>query len=374
VHNLTVDALVVVGVVAVRFLAPLFILRFPLPAILVCLVADAVDQTIFQAAIGGDLDWYQSYDKAFDVYYLSFAFISTMTNWHDERAFRVSRVLFFWRLIGVVLFELTHWRTVLLLFPNAFEYFFIAYEAIRTRWNPLRLAVLVIVGMAVGITVFVKLPQELWIHVLQLDFTDAVAAHPELAVATVAFLLVVTIAAVQVVRRSPEPDWDLTLDVRRHLPARPQLGLRHQRIVDEILVEKLLVLTLAGVVLAHMVPELSVDMVRLALSVGLLVLLNTVVTELWQTRRGHGWSTTMREFGVVLLVNVLLLALVPEVLLGNGFPEEDSAVLVVMLSLMATMFDRGRDTRPPLEEPVHPFREARDQWRLRRAERRSLNG
>jgi hypothetical protein len=369
-----VDALVVVGVVGVRFLAPLFILRFPLPAILVCLVADAVDQTIFQAAIGGDLDWYQSYDKAFDVYYLSFAFISTMTNWRDERAFRVSRVLFFWRLIGVVLFELTHWRTVLLLFPNAFEYFFIAYEAIRTRWNPVRLAVLVIVGMAVGITVFIKLPQEMWIHVLQLDFTDAVAAHPELAVATVAFLLVVTIAAVQVVRRSPEPDWDLTLDVRRHLPTRPQLGLRHQRIVDEILVEKLLFLSLAGVVLAHMVPELSVDNVRLAFSVGLLVLLNTVVTELWHARRGHGWSTTVREFGVVLLVNVLLLALVPEALLGNGFPEGDSAVLVVMLSLMATMFDRGRDTRPPLEEPVHPFREARDQWRLRRADKRSVSG
>jgi hypothetical protein len=59
---------VVVLVVGTRFVAPMFILRFPLPAILVCLVADAIDQTIFQAAIGGDLTWYQSYDKALDVY------------------------------------------------------------------------------------------------------------------------------------------------------------------------------------------------------------------------------------------------------------------------------------------------------------------
>ena len=101
------DTTVVALVVGVRFIAPLFILRFPLPAILVCLVADAIDQTIFQAVIGGDLSWYQSYDKAFDVYYLSFAFISTLTNWRDENAFQVSRILFFWRLVGVVLFELT---------------------------------------------------------------------------------------------------------------------------------------------------------------------------------------------------------------------------------------------------------------------------
>ena len=69
------DTLIVAAVVAVRFVAPLLIQRFPLPAILVCLVADAVDQTIFQAFVGGELGRYQSYDKALDVYYLSFAFI-----------------------------------------------------------------------------------------------------------------------------------------------------------------------------------------------------------------------------------------------------------------------------------------------------------
>ncbi len=37
-----------------------------------------------------------------------------------------------------------------------------------------------------------------------------------------------------------------------------------------------------------------------------------------------------------------------------------------MLSLMATMFDRGRDTRPPVDPPAHPFGEARSQWAERR--------
>lgn len=361
------DTTVVALVVGVRFIAPLFILRFPLPAILVCLVADAVDQTIFQAALGGDLGWYQSYDKAFDVYYLSFAFISTLTNWRDENAFQVSRILFFWRLVGVVLFELTHWRFLLLLFPNAFEYFFIAYEAIRTRWRPERLAVLLVVALALGITVFIKLPQELWIHVLQLDVTDAIAAHPELIGVIVAFLIVVVVALVQVVRRSPEPDWTFTTAVDRHLDDRPRLDQITQRFWDPILAEKLVFLTLAGVVLAHMVPELSINNVRLGLSVATMVLLNAAITEWWHRKRGRGWSTTLGEFLVVLLVNALLVALLPEILLSQGLPEEDSFLLVVMLSLMATMYDRGRDTRPPVDPPARPFREARAEWTARRA-------
>jgi len=365
------DVAVVMAVVGTRLLAPLFILRFPLPAILVCLVADAVDQTIFAAVLPGDLAWYQSYDKALDVYYLSFAFISTLTNWRDERAFQVSRVLFFWRLIGVALFELTHWRFLLLLFPNAFEYFFIAYEAIRTRWNPERLAVVTVVGLALGITVFIKLPQETWIHVLQLDFTDAVSDSRAFLVATVAFLIVIAIGAVRLGRRSPDPDWDFTMSVRRHQEPRPRLGLVTQRLLDPILFEKLFFLSLGGMVLAHMVPELSVNNVRLALTVGVLVFLNSVVTELWHHRRGAGWGTTIQEFVVVLGVNLVLLALLPEWLLSDGLPEQNSFLMVVMLSLMATMYDRGRDTRPPVDPPARPFREARAEWAARRSATRA---
>ena len=73
--------------------------------------------------------------------------------------------------------------------------------------------------------------------------------------------------------------------------------------------EKIFFLSLAGVVLAHMVPELSVSNLRLGLTVALLVFLNSAITEWWHTRRGQGWSTTLREFVVVFLVNLLLLAI-----------------------------------------------------------------
>jgi hypothetical protein len=122
-------------VVLARFALPLLIPLFPLPAILACLLLDGVDQTIFQT-FGFNPPFYQSYDKAMDVFYLSIAYLASLRNWTKPEAVRVSRFLFFYRQIGVVAFELTGLRWLLLVFPNTFEYYFIAYETVRTRPNP----------------------------------------------------------------------------------------------------------------------------------------------------------------------------------------------------------------------------------------------
>jgi len=68
------DTLVVITILAVRLIVPLFIPRFPLPAILIALVVDAADQTILQKATDFSLDRYQSFDKALDIYYLAIAY------------------------------------------------------------------------------------------------------------------------------------------------------------------------------------------------------------------------------------------------------------------------------------------------------------
>ena len=93
-------------VVLARFALPLLIPRYPLPAIIGCLVLDAVDQTIFQP-FGYDPPFYQSYDKAMDVFYLSVAYLASLRNWTNHSAVKISRFLFFYRQIGVVPFELT---------------------------------------------------------------------------------------------------------------------------------------------------------------------------------------------------------------------------------------------------------------------------
>ena len=63
----TTDWLVFVLVVGARFIIPLFIPFFPLPAIIAALLLDGVDQTIFQTFTNLPLDNYQSYDKELDI-------------------------------------------------------------------------------------------------------------------------------------------------------------------------------------------------------------------------------------------------------------------------------------------------------------------
>ena len=67
---------------------------------------------------------YQSYDKALDIYYLVIVYTSTLRNGPDPAAFRIGQFLRYWRLVGVLIFELSQWRPTLLIFPNTFEYFF----------------------------------------------------------------------------------------------------------------------------------------------------------------------------------------------------------------------------------------------------------
>src|SRR5512141_1380644 len=120
--SLSSDSVVVAAVIVARFVLPLFIPKYPLPAILVCLLVDGVDQTIFQTFTRLNLDWYQSYDKALDIYYLVIAYLSTLRNWRNHPAFRISRFLLYYRLLGVAAFEITQWRPLLFIFPNTFEY------------------------------------------------------------------------------------------------------------------------------------------------------------------------------------------------------------------------------------------------------------
>ena len=168
--------IVFVAVVATRFILPLFIPRYPLPAIIGCLVVDAADQSIFQA-FGYDPPGYQSYDKAMDVFYLAIAYLATLRNWRGLPAYRVGQFLYFYRLVGVVAFELTGGPHAAAHLPEHLRVLLhrlrgdphpLGADGLRLRWW------VVTAGL---IWVFVKLPQEYWIHVAQLDVTDFLAEH-----------------------------------------------------------------------------------------------------------------------------------------------------------------------------------------------------
>jgi hypothetical protein len=127
-------------VIALRLLLPLTILRWPLAGGLLALVVDAVDVVLVDAIAGflgqppefGPI--YAQLDKWLDLYYLGLEVV-VARRWVEAVPRRTAYVLFAWRLVGVILFEITVYRPLLVLFPNLFENYFL-YVLVARRWFP----------------------------------------------------------------------------------------------------------------------------------------------------------------------------------------------------------------------------------------------
>jgi hypothetical protein len=361
--------LVFAAVILSRLLVPLLIPRFPLPAIIACLVIDGVDQSIFQTvAPDADLAGYQSYDKALDVYYLVIAYISTLRNWTNQRAVYIARFLIFYRLVGVVLFELTGERALLFIFPNTFEYFFIFYEAVRLFWDPRRMSKAVLIGATAFIWIFIKLPQEWWIHIAQLDTTDFIketifgvdagtswadtfAARPWVVV----IAIVAAVAAVALVlwlakRYLPPRDRPLTIDADaepgRELPAERLAAERQrmmQRVIQRGLWEKYALITLTTIIFGQML-DVHAQPLTLALILGVVIIANAAVSTAFG-RRGFGPTNAFLQFVVTGLINLAVLVAILLVLLVLNEGEiafRRLGFLLLLVTLLTVLHDRYR--------------------------------
>lgn len=359
------DMLVFWAVVIGRLFIPLLIPLYPLPAVLAALVLDGVDQTIFQVFTNLPMGPYQTYDKALDIYYLVIAYLSTMRNWVSLPAFRISRFLLYYRLAGTALFELTQIRALLLIFPNTFEYFFIFYEAVRARWNPLRLSAKQWLSAAAAIWIFIKLPQEYWIHVAKLDATDqiktrvfGVALEESWTVAFANRPWVLVIAAVAVVlafflfkwllTKLPPKDWPLKLKadpLPEYIDERcEQLAMVAQsKVLSKVLLEKLALVALVGLIFANLLPRVSATNWELYALIGLVVVINAFLSH-WLAQRRRGWRPLAREFVVMSVIN-LGLTYLGHWLIGQRGVQLDLPVtlfMVMLLTLMVVLFDRYR--------------------------------
>jgi hypothetical protein len=305
----TPDALVVVTIVAARLLIPLLIPRVPL-VIVVVLVIDAADQTIlatFTEIDTSEAGSYQSVDKALDIYYLSIAYLTTMRNWTSHPAFRIARFLLYYRLVGVALFETTDERLMLLLFPNTFEYFFIAYEIARLRYEPSRFSGRFWLLLAGGLWIFVKLPQEYWIHIAKLDFTDTVRDYPAFGVAVVVALVVAALVVIfVVVPRLPAPDWPWRF-AADPAPSAPTGG--DARVLTEETLEKVSLLALLCIIFASILPGIDASGLQIVVGVTAIVLANAAISILAVRRRGSALeypALLATNLALVYLANALL--------------------------------------------------------------------
>ncbi|MFK8022689.1 MAG: hypothetical protein AB8G26_01890 [Ilumatobacter sp.] len=369
------DLTIFLIVLLLRLFVPLLILRYPLPAIVFALVLDAADQTIFQAWTDLDLTTYQSYDKALDVFYLAIAYIATFRNWRNPTAIAAAVFLWYYRLIGVTLFELTEWRPLLLIFPNTFEYYFIAIAVVRLRWSDRTLSPRTVVTIAACIWVFIKLPQEWWIHIAQLDFTDFVkgdllgvevtdsfadgfANRPLVGLAMLALVVLFVGIVAFIWRRAPEPDHAFTFDADKvaKFDDRPAPAVPPVRPWLEGLAEKVALITLMSIIFGRAIPGSNASIPEVLLFVALLVAANAGVSQ-WLRQRGHEWSSVGRAFGGNVIVNAVLFYVLTVIIPSS---DEGSSALAIafflfLLSLIIALFDRYRPTRGPLHWSLQPI-------------------
>ena len=353
-----------VAVVVARLVVPLFIPAYPLPAILGAMVLDGVDQTIFAATLDSDLAGYQTYDKALDVYYLAIAYVSTIANWVSGPTFVVGRFLWYYRLAGVALFESTGARWLLFVFPNTFEYFFDAIEAFRIARNPIRLTMGAVIGIAAFIWIFIKLPQEWWIHIAQLDFTDfmketvfgvpatsswtdAIAASPMVALGlVVAAVLLIAVAWWAARQFLPPADWPPTVSSDRqaeHLgwPPRPRVAAPTAAF-DRTFVEKVILLSLMVFIFSRMLPGTEGSPLQVAVAVLLIIGASTAVS-IWLARRAVTWRSVASQFAVMTALNAAI-GIGIGILLPGAEPRPplvEFLFLIGVLSLVVVLYDRS---------------------------------
>ena len=151
-----------------------------------------------------------------------------------------------------------------MIFANTFEYFFIAYEVVRMQRDPRRYTLRFWVWVAAVIWVVVKLPQEWWIHVAQLDFTDELAAHPWMGPTIVVALLVAAAVYWWYFRpRLSAPDWPLRF-AADPIPAematwrqRADWTAANSAILSSITAEKVVLVGLISVIYGKALPGLD---------------------------------------------------------------------------------------------------------------------
>jgi hypothetical protein len=127
-------------VVAIRLLVPLSILRWPLGGAVASMAVDALDVVLvdaFARALGEPAEFgpmYAQLDKLLDTYYLTIE-LYVAWRWPEGLLRGTAAVLYSWRFVGAILFELTAFHPLLLVFPNLFENFFL-YVLITKKFVP----------------------------------------------------------------------------------------------------------------------------------------------------------------------------------------------------------------------------------------------
>ena len=151
-------------IIALRLLVPLAIFRWSLWGGVAAMLLDGADVILIEAIPGGSFgDHYHFLDKVLDTYYLTIELIVAL-RWESPWARWPAVVLFAYRVVGVVLFELTQRRIMLFLFPNLFENWWLYVVAVERFWPRLYPRSAKGVAIPLALLLIPKMAQEYLLH------------------------------------------------------------------------------------------------------------------------------------------------------------------------------------------------------------------
>jgi hypothetical protein len=212
----------------------------------------------------------------------------------------------------------------------------------------------------------IKLPQEYWIHVAQLDVTDGlkellgypltaswgeiISSNAALFILFIlAFGLLLVVVWRWVRRRLPPADWELSFEPDAHLelPDEAQLfrtsRVLADRFLDHELFEKTALVSLLAIIFAQILPGIRSSDWELALAITIVIIVNTLLSE-WLARRGVTWPKALRQGIIMFAVNLPVFLVVSYVRYGSFTLTAltNIVVFVLLLSLIITLYDRYR--------------------------------
>ena len=151
--------IVVIGLV--RVIGSLGVLRWAFVGALIAVAVDFSDLFLKNLLDLGGLKDYQRFDKLADLVYMG-CFLLVSRRWYGP-AKTWALALFAFRMGGLIAFEATEARWLLLAFPNVFEFWFIANAGIL-HWHPTKVLRRGEAGLLLVALLPLKLFQEYALH------------------------------------------------------------------------------------------------------------------------------------------------------------------------------------------------------------------
>ena len=204
---------------------------------------------------------------------------------------------------------------------------------------------------------FIKLPQEWWIHIAKLDMTEFISdqlasgSPTVLILAVAALVLIIAVGAWLIARKAPPRDHAIRFRPDP-LPAELRGGALYgstratNRLFDTALLEKVVLTGLVSVVFAQILVGADVSNIGILAFIAVFVPVSALASQ-WFARRGKTWKSIPAEMLGMAVVNfgiLFLFGLLQRVLgiIETSAPLFTTLFFLFLLTVLIVLYDRYR--------------------------------